>query len=37
MMIIMTVYLSVSVELSAGTSEEKQIYTADTSKGGGQK
>lgn len=33
-MIIMTVYLSASVELCAGACEEKQIYTADISQGG---
>lgn len=37
MMIIMTVYLSVSVELCAGASEEKQIYIEDTSQGREQK
>lgn len=37
MAIIMTVYLSASVELCAGASEEENIYTEDAGQGGGQK
>lgn len=36
-MMIVTVYLSASVELCEGAGEEELIYTEDTGQGGGQK